>query len=398
MYLPYITPLEGRRHRLEEVIHAAPYAVLKRTLELFHVDVQANIRAVACIPRFFRGEQCHLRIERIPCCELLIARAMLPEGAQPLGEDLVVEMRRRIACLAYECLRPRKRLTLGRERERDLMLAHLGQIVLEHLVGKQLEDVLSAEIHIAAEAKLLDDELAPPILRHRLHAEVKVRRAAAEVKHTVGDLLARALRLKPIRLKGTDRVCSGLICTVVHAETTHHIRIVEESLRQRLSETALKALADVLTYALLIAHGEGKDIVEIDAAMHIVDVESEIVGIDLDGIEAARVERLRLRIRLDLLNVAVPILQDRGVRRIARPAFQLAEHGVVDSDPLRRLTLKDRIRRLMRCGHLRPLRIGASLACTVELLKLFNIDQLNRRRVLIVLNRRLIGVVALADA
>ena len=97
------------------------------------------------------------------------------------------------------------------------MLAHLGQIVLEHLVGKQLEDVLSAEIHIAAEAKLLDDELAPPILRHRLHAEVKVRRAAAEVKHTVGDLLTRALRLKPICLKGTDRVRSGLICTVVWA-------------------------------------------------------------------------------------------------------------------------------------------------------------------------------------
>ena len=132
--------------------------------------------------------------------------------------------------------------------------------------------------------------------------------------------------------------------------------------------------------------------------MHIVDIESEIVGVDLDGVEAARIERLRLRIRLYLLNVAVPILQDRGVRRVPCPAFQLAEHGVVDSDPLRRLTLKDRIRRLMRRGHLRPLRIGASLACTVELLELFNIDQLNRRRILIVLNRRLIGVVALADA
>ena len=132
--------------------------------------------------------------------------------------------------------------------------------------------------------------------------------------------------------------------------------------------------------------------------MHIVDVESEIVGIDLDGVETARIERLRLRIRLDLLNIAVPILQDWGIRRIACPAFQLAEYRVVNGDPLRRLTFKDRIRRLMRRGHLRPLRIGASLACTVELLKLFNIDQLNRRRVLIVLNCRLIGVVALADA
>ena len=272
---------------------------------------------------------------------------MLPEGAQTLGEDLVVEMRGRIARLAHECLRPRERLTLGRERKRDLMLAHLGQIILEHLVGKQLEDVLSAEIHIAAEAKLLDDELAPPILRHGLHAEVKVRRAAAEVKHTVGDLLTRALRLKPICLKGTDRVRSGLIGTVIHAETAHHIRIVEESLRQRLSETALKALADVLAYALLIAHGEGEDIVEIDAAMHIVDVESEIVGVYLDGVEAARVERLRLRIRLDFLNVAMAIFQDRGVRRVPCPAFQLAEHRVVNGDPLRRLTLKDRIRRLM---------------------------------------------------
>ena len=94
----------------------------------------------------------------------------------------------------------------------------------------------------------------------------------------------------------------------------------------------------------------------------------------------------------------MPILQDWGIRRIACPAFQLAEYRVVNGDPLRRLTFKDRIRRLMRRGHLRPLRIGASLACTVELLKLFNIDQLNRRRVLIVLNRRLIGVVPLADA
>ena len=132
--------------------------------------------------------------------------------------------------------------------------------------------------------------------------------------------------------------------------------------------------------------------------MHIVDVKPKVISIDLDGVEAARIERLRLCVGLDFLYIAMPLLQDRRVRRVARPAFQLAEHGVVDSNALRRLTLKDRIRRLVRRGHLRPLRVGASLARTVELFELFNIDQLNRRRILIVLNRRLVGIVPLADA
>ena len=45
--------------------------------------------------------------------------------------------------------------------------------------------------------------------------------------------------------------------------------------------------------------------------MHIVDVKAEIVSIDLDRIKSARVEGLRLRIRLDLLDIAASILQDR---------------------------------------------------------------------------------------
>ena len=48
--------------------------------------------------------------------------------------------------------------------------------------------------------------------------------------------------------------------------------------------------------------------------------------------------------------------------------------------------------------HLCPLRIGTSLARAIELLKLLDIDQLDCRRVLIVLNRRLVLVVTLANA
>ena len=67
----------------------------------------------------------------------------------------------------------------------------------------------------------------------------------------------------------------------------------------------------MLTYALLIPYREGEDVVEIDVAVHIVDIETKIVGIDLNRVKPARIERLRLRIRLDLLDVAVPVLEDR---------------------------------------------------------------------------------------
>ena len=137
------------------------------------------------------------------------------------------------------------------------MLTHLGQIVLEHLIGEQFEDILTAEIHITAKAKLLNNEFTPSVLRHRLHTKVKIRCAAAKVEYTVGDLLTHALWLEPIRLKGTDRVCSRFICPIVHAETAHHLRIVEKSLRQCLSETALKTQANVLTHTFFVPNRKG---------------------------------------------------------------------------------------------------------------------------------------------
>ena len=90
MHLPHLAALERCRHRLKEVLHAAADTVLERTLKFLHIDVQADLRAIACIPRFLGGEQRDLRIECIARRELLIARTALPERTQSLGEDLVV--------------------------------------------------------------------------------------------------------------------------------------------------------------------------------------------------------------------------------------------------------------------------------------------------------------------
>ena len=57
VYLPYITSLERRRHRLEEIIHTAPYTVFKCPLKFFHIDVQADVCTISCIPCLLRREQ-----------------------------------------------------------------------------------------------------------------------------------------------------------------------------------------------------------------------------------------------------------------------------------------------------------------------------------------------------
>ena len=308
MNLPHAAPFECRRHRLEEVLDTAPNPLLERTLKLSHVNVQTDLRAIARVPRLLRGEQSNLRVEAVSRRELLIALTALPEGTQPLRENLVVQMRCSIARLTHKRLRTRERLALGRQGKCDLVLTHLCEVVLEHLIRQQLENVLTAEVHVAAEAKLLDDKFSTAVLRHVFHTKVKVRRAAAKVKDPVGDLLPHTLRLKPVRLEGTDRIGRRLIGTVVHAEAAHHLRIVEERLWQCLPKTALEAHADVLPYALLIAHGEGQDVVEIDVAVHIVDVKAEIVRVNLDRIKPACIQRLRLRIRFDLLNIAASVL------------------------------------------------------------------------------------------
>jgi len=85
--LAHITPLECRRHRLKEVLDTAPNAILKRTLELFHINVQTDLCAVARLPRLFRREERDLRIEAVPRRELLIARTTLPEGTQALSDE-----------------------------------------------------------------------------------------------------------------------------------------------------------------------------------------------------------------------------------------------------------------------------------------------------------------------
>ena len=220
-------------------------------------------------------------------------------------------MRCRVARLTNKRLCPGKCLTLGRQGKCDLMAAHLCEVVFEHLIGEQFENILTAEIHIAAESKLLDDEFPPPVLRHIFHAEIKVRRSAAEIEYAVGNLLAHALRLKSVCLKRADRICRRLIRPVINAETAHHLGIIEQRFRQALPKSALEALANMLANTLFISHGEGKNIVQVDTAMHIVDVKAEIVSIDLDRIKSARVEGLRLRIRLDLLDIAASIFQDR---------------------------------------------------------------------------------------
>ena len=64
----------------------------------------------------------------------------------------------------------------------------------------------------------------------------------------------------------------------------------------------------MLTDALLVAHREREDVVQIDAPVHIVDVKAKIIRINLDGIKPAPIERLCLGIRLYLLDVAAPVL------------------------------------------------------------------------------------------
>ena len=84
-----------------------------------------HLRTVARIPGLFRGKERERRLEAVACRKLIIAGAALPERTQPLGEDLVVEMRCRVSRLAHERLRPRERLALGRQRKRNLVLSHL---------------------------------------------------------------------------------------------------------------------------------------------------------------------------------------------------------------------------------------------------------------------------------
>ena len=92
VHLPHSAPLERRCHRLEKVFHPAPNPILKRALELAHIDVDMHLRTVARVPGLFRGKERERRLEAVACRKLIIAGAALPERTQPLGEDLVVEM------------------------------------------------------------------------------------------------------------------------------------------------------------------------------------------------------------------------------------------------------------------------------------------------------------------
>ena len=52
----------------------------------------------------------------------------------------------------------------------------------------------------------------------------------------------------------------------------------------------------------------------------------------------------------------------------------------------------------MRRRHLCPFRVGPTCTCAIELLKLLDVDQFDRRRILIVLDGRLVLIVPLSDA
>ena len=67
----------------------------------------------------------------------------------------------------------------------------------------------------------------------------------------------------------------------------------------------------MLAHVLLIAYRERENIVEIDAAVHIIDVKSKVICIDLNGVKSARIERQCLGIGLYLLDVTVPVFEDR---------------------------------------------------------------------------------------
>ena len=219
-------------------------------------------------------------------------------------------MGRGVSRLTYECLRPRKGFALGRQCKRDLVQAHLCEIVLKHLVGEQFQDVLTTKIHITAEAKLLYDKFSPPIFWNIFYAEVKICCTAAKVKHSIGNFITHTLRLEPICLKCTDCIRRRLVCTVVYTKATHHLCIVEQGLGECLTQPSFKAHSYMFTYTLFISNRKRKNIVEVDITVHIVDVETKIVRIDLDRVKTARIERLRLRIRFDLLNVAAAIFED----------------------------------------------------------------------------------------
>ena len=146
----------------------------------------------------------------------------------------------------------------------------------------------------------------------------------------------------------------------------------------------------------LVIDWERQDIIQINLPVHVVDIKSEIVRVKLNRIKASRINRIRLRVRFNLLELAARVAHGWRIHIVLCPLLKLVEDRVVSRNV--RALFEDCLRRLMRDRNLIPFRERPSCPRLISLKETFYVAQFNDSRVLEVISRRGFGVIALANA
>ena len=109
-------------------------------------------------------------------------------------------------------------------------------------------------------------------------------------------------------------------------------------------------LADFLP----VIDGERQNIVQINLVVHVVDIKPQIIRVQLNRVEVARVNRLYVDIGLELLCRARQVLQHGITLFVLSPLLELVKDRIVNRRP--DVRPKDCVRRLVRYRHLVPFR------------------------------------------
>ena len=115
-------------------------------------------------------------------------------------------------------------------------------------------------------------------------AKIKISRSAAKVKHAI-IIFVVAFGVKVITKQRTNRISGWLARAVYHVEIFHSGFIFQQSRRQRFFNPALKTRTNFFANVEIIRHGKGHQIAKNNfAANHVVDIKSEIIGVNLNRI------------------------------------------------------------------------------------------------------------------
>ena len=127
--------------------------------------------------------------------------------------------------------------------------------------------------------------------------------------------------------------------------------------------------------------------------MHVVDVETQIVSIKLDGIERT-LGQIQIGGQDDFLAALIAHTIAARARRV-RPLLEFAEHRL---DDCAFLIFEQAVPRRMRHRDFFPARERASLPCAIRRKEGFNVAQLHSGRILVVLHARRLVIIAAPDA